>query len=289
MAQEIASVIGARRWLRREARGVPERPQSAGFTLIELLIVIAIIVILAAMLLPSLNRAKSSADSAVCRSNLKQLMLGTCMYLGDCHAYPDFRRLFNSSSPLAPYVGALCPNDTVIIDKNGEVRYTPVQSVWACPGYIRAQGAFYGRDGDIGRPVLAAYGYNDYGQYRHGLANVAFVWETNWVAVRESAVVNPSDMIAFGDCVISGAGWPGPPVFGDTHLENELLACTSTEATYKEMAWEYPLKRRHSFRWNIAFCDGHVENLKPLNLFDMSNTNLAKRWNTDNQAHARFE
>ena len=70
---------------------LPRRKKRAGFTLIELLVVIAIIAILAAILLPALQQARTRAKDSSCKSNLKQLGNFFSIYTGD----------FNSWFPMA--------------------------------------------------------------------------------------------------------------------------------------------------------------------------------------------
>jgi prepilin-type N-terminal cleavage/methylation domain-containing protein len=54
-----------------------------GFTLVELLVVIAVIAILAAILLPTLARAKSRATGIMCLNNVRQLIVAWQLYAHD--------------------------------------------------------------------------------------------------------------------------------------------------------------------------------------------------------------
>ena len=59
------------------------RAEPQAFTLIELLVVVAIIALLVAILLPSLNSARGHAERIVCASNTRQFAMAFYYYCND--------------------------------------------------------------------------------------------------------------------------------------------------------------------------------------------------------------
>jgi len=139
--------------------------QNRSFTLIELLVVIAIIAILAAMLLPSLGKAKDQAKNTVCIGNLRQIGFTIAMYT------QDWQDLFPPCYDLTDNVRV----QTVLA--------IPNTRIWECPsGGSLAGGVIY----DWGQDV-------DYG-YSVRLGN----WRTAEV-VKMATITNPAKTITFAD------------------------------------------------------------------------------------------
>lgn len=119
--------------------------QKHHFTLIELLVVIAIIAILAAMLLPALQRARDTARESACLNNLKQHGTFLAYYADDNKDYVPHGKHVDISSPFGGVCTSICwgwyvytaPYMNAEIVSFSELK-APIPKVLFCPARPKA-------------------------------------------------------------------------------------------------------------------------------------------------------
>lgn len=246
--------------------GAPRVRKFSGFTLIELLVVIAIIAILAAMLFPALARAKAQAQSAKCKSNLRQYGIALHMYVDDNRFYFPYSFQRPSSwqywwDSLALYL---------------QIQWT--NRAFHCPAYQGAVGTGFppGTGGSYAYNVLGT-GESTVGT---GIAPVPELLGLGSLStvppiplVGESKVLMPSEMFAFADSRI----FPPNPSLNAPAEGEALMGGVSTAIPGEQQPF------RHGNGFNFLFCDGHVALVG--RTYFMNPTNSWGNWNNDHQPH----
>jgi prepilin-type N-terminal cleavage/methylation domain-containing protein/prepilin-type processing-associated H-X9-DG protein len=279
-------------------------PGAFGFTLIELLVVIGIIAILAAIVLPSLARAKAQAKRICCLNNQRQMGITLQMYLSEFHRFPYFRATgvgyYSEYNPnhhpvvswenmlefyarQAPDPPSRYYDDPRAIDK---LIFVATNNTYLCPSFDFAHWNFFFSfpDGN------SSYSYNAFGvrppsgDYRGvpvlGLGNSIYVGPEPSgrmiPAISESQLRVPSEMFAIADSrvFVDDGAWG---VYGWS--ANDWMSCVDS-ASVRTNEVTTP---RHGNGYNVLSCDGHVELIRREVLFRPARS--AVRWNNDHEPH----
>ena len=165
------------------------RTQNREFTLLELLIVIAIIAILAAMLLPALQKTRELTKRASCASNLKQVGLATLTYASDYNdLLPSYGKVFSTPLSTATYWFA-------------EISYTYLNN--------HKPATATSRDGAFVCPSDPAPGWNGGVKISYGI-NFYILPNTSYRGgngIKLSFIRQPSSVILEGDAGVDTRRW----------------------------------------------------------------------------------
>lgn len=211
-----------------------------GFTLIELLVVIAIISILASILFPVFARARENARRTSCLSNLKQMGLGTMMYVQDYDEHYPWTIIYYSASSTAIWRTLLQP-------------YVKSTQVFVCPSSSAPSAV--GSQGHYGANTSLM-------ALQSGFGTTPFTGNTTL-----STVVSPATTYALMDfgmyyaqpprAVTAVAAWEYLPGMGDVGSNCNAIPTTSWAGAPADCR-----SGRHFGGVNIAFADGHTKWLK---------------------------